>query len=1856
MNKYLSTFSNDLCLYALAIILIGIACNEPLPQQEPTQNCLVNSDCASNEVCTNSVCTPRSNNLVIEECDGGLCECFSDNSCPELSFCDPTTRLCTRIECELNSDCELGLTCINRRCLIDLEADQDRDGVPDQTDNCPSVINSDQVNTDRLNEGVPGGPALGDDLGDACDNDLDNDGILNEQDNCLKLYNPDQRDGDLDGVGDRCEPTLLGVCGECAVDRIEGDTLYCDSRCAEEARCIPSRARCNVNLRQLCDQLGVWEDISCAGTENCVEIDEFTTRCEPQICVPGSLICSADQAAVELCDERGRTWTLEERCTQGSRCVERENLPQCALEICSNDEFRCRQGERQRCLQGVEWVNETCPERYTCGLVDGLASCVQTVCGNGLVEPGEACDDGNSVSEDCRYGERACNVCNANCEIEAGDVKYCGDGLVSDQEECDDAGLNDENCPYEMSACEVCDADCKLQTGLSRVCGDGIVNDPFENCDDANQETEVCPYGLSNYICLICDSDCQQIERASAYCGDRIVQVAEGENCDAGLNPNLDCPYGQLDCLVCNERCLEELGRSSFCGDGVLDESHESCDDGNTETEACYGQAGSACTICDAACQSRTLTATYCGDGIVQTQFESCDDSNTQRSDGCDDLCRIEICGNGIVQPWGGEECDDANDDPTDGCDACRLTCGNGILNLNEECDDQNLQNGDGCDDRCVLEVCGNAVIQSEAGEQCDDGNLANTDGCDDLCQIERCGNEIIQAGEECDDGNLRLGDGCDANCRIECGNGFRDLNEQCDDGNRIPGDGCDDECFREECGNGRLDNNEACDDGNLVNGDGCSDQCSRDTCGDEIVQSELGEECDDSNDQAGDGCFLCLLEYCGNGRRDLGEACDSTELGCNERCELKPCAVTGCPETDWVLIEGGEINIGKPFGEIDPNSQYPWESALTPQREYFVRGFYMARTEVTIGQMKACIERGPCEAWDSVVPYGSRIPWIERLEDGEAYPVRSVPYEVMKTYAEWVGGRLPSEIEWEFAARSRGLVDNFPWGVELPDQVNGESCIANTHKCDIGTASLPCAYPQDRTAEGLCDMVGNLFEMTLSDWRAAYDHYNYFGQTSVSSSGYKVAKGLSYKRLIGGYQEALNRSTLHHKQKFYTARSLSGAPYSGQSYVGFRPIIPLNLPNQVTTHLSCGDYYVDLSHGEECDDGNQILEVCDYGAAECAVCGPQCQWSLGIASRCGDGHLDVAHGEECDHGESLLNRCPNGQNSCELCSLTCEIINVACGNGVLDRIVGEACDDGNQVQGDGCDQACQQEYCGNGVLQIHLGEECDDGNRINGDGCDEYCYTTCGNGTIETSELCDDGNLIDGDGCSAQCIVESCGNGILELGEVCDDGDRLIGDGCDDQCQEELCGNGILQTLLGEECDDGNTDSGDACDEHCKFSCGDSLIQEGESCDDGNRFAGDGCDDRCQIEHCGDTFLSVGEQCDDGNRIEGDGCSRRCEIESCGDGIIQTEFGEECDDGNDLDHDACYGCRLARCGDGLIREDVHETDEGFEECDDGGDSDPLDGCHRCRLPKCGDGVVQSAYLYRETETEEYIEFKEECDGQAYCLEDCTWQVRSLKHLSPQNIDWVYVEGGSFNVPFGGESYQVTVPDFEISRHEITVQQYMNCVELGDCHPNAGANYAAHRLDHPVTPNWKHSRQFARWLGGDLPSWSQWSYAATVGGQRYENDPEIPHCERGDIKLVGVPALWYLTHSCNGEGTSPVGSFPQSYNELGLSDLVGNVSEWLLDSNNTSGPFPLDGSAYLSPERLAGNGSCSAQYTAGINHKTYGPHPNSNRAPNSIDRLILNLSSNCLDPGVSVGFRPVRPAKPWRRKRLVMID
>jgi len=98
------------------------------------------------------------------------------------------------------------------------------------------------------------------------------------------------------------------------------------------------------------------------------------------------------------------------------------------------------------------------------------------------------------------------------------------------------------------------------------------------------------------------------------------------------------------------------------------------------------------------------------------------------------------------------------------------------------------------------------------------------------------------------------------------------------------------------------------------------------------------------------------------------------------------------------------------------------------------------------------------------------------------------------------------------------------------------------------------------------------------------------------------------------------------------------------------------------------------------------------------------------------------------------------------------------CGNGVVEGT--EQCDDGNQVNDDGCTNACTLPVCGDGITQIGSGEQCDDGNLINNDGCTNACrLPVCGDGILQAGEQCDDGNTVNGDCCSSTCMFESNGS-----------------------------------------------------------------------------------------------------------------------------------------------------------------------------------------------------------------------------------------------------------------------------------------------------------------------------------------------------------------------------------------------------------------------------------------------------------------------------------------------------------------
>lgn len=148
----------------------------------------------------------------------------------------------------------------------------------------------------------------------------------------------------------------------------------------------------------------------------------------------------------------------------------------------------------------------------------------------------------------------------------------CGDGELNTGEECDDGNTDTEACPYGERACVVCNSKCREASGAVHYCGDGLTDTADgENCDDRNAVTEVCDYGLTS--CRVCGSTCTAEAGQTSYCGDGVVSREFGEECDEGAENSDSAP----------NRCRTSC-KIPTCGDGVLDEA-EACDDGNLDPD-----------------------------------------------------------------------------------------------------------------------------------------------------------------------------------------------------------------------------------------------------------------------------------------------------------------------------------------------------------------------------------------------------------------------------------------------------------------------------------------------------------------------------------------------------------------------------------------------------------------------------------------------------------------------------------------------------------------------------------------------------------------------------------------------------------------------------------------------------------------------------------------------------------------------------------------------------------------------------------------------------------------------------------------------------------------------------------------------------------------------------------------------------------------------------------------------------------------------------------------------------------------------------------------------------------------------
>jgi serine/threonine-protein kinase len=214
------------------------------------------------------------------------------------------------------------------------------------------------------------------------------------------------------------------------------------------------------------------------------------------------------------------------------------------------------------------------------------------------------------------------------------------------------------------------------------------------------------------------------------------------------------------------------------------------------------------------------------------------------------------------------------------------------------------------------------------------------------------------------------------------------------------------------------------------------------------------------------------------------------------------------CP-ADMAMIPGGKFFMGS------DNVDLPALRSARPAHQVELPNFCMDLTEVTVAAYTECSLSGECKRGfrDAFWPQGSTpkkqwdearaaySPLCNESQPGrEQHPINCVTWEQADKYCRWKGKRLPTEAEWEFAARgSDGRT--YPWGDEPPDQtrLNGCGLECASWRANAGLPKTPLLYevddgfpgtspvgsaPAGKTQAGLLDMVGNVFEWTADDFR----------------------------------------------------------------------------------------------------------------------------------------------------------------------------------------------------------------------------------------------------------------------------------------------------------------------------------------------------------------------------------------------------------------------------------------------------------------------------------------------------------------------------------------------------------------------------------------------------------------------------------------------------------------------------------------------------------------------------------------------------------------------------------------------------
>jgi formylglycine-generating enzyme required for sulfatase activity len=202
------------------------------------------------------------------------------------------------------------------------------------------------------------------------------------------------------------------------------------------------------------------------------------------------------------------------------------------------------------------------------------------------------------------------------------------------------------------------------------------------------------------------------------------------------------------------------------------------------------------------------------------------------------------------------------------------------------------------------------------------------------------------------------------------------------------------------------------------------------------------------------------------------------------------------------------------------------------PVHTVYLDGYYIDKYEVSNAQYQRCVEAGACEQ------SGCRN---ESAYSAPDWPVVCVDWNQAKAYCQWAGARLPTEAEWEKAARGTDA-RTYPWGNEAPDCSRANYCPGWPGKCCVGGTSRVGDYASGASPYGALDMAGNVWEWT-ADWYAS-DYY------SRSPANNPQGPDSGQRRVLRGGSWSYQFADIRAVHRYHLDPSASGHP------IGFRCVV----------------------------------------------------------------------------------------------------------------------------------------------------------------------------------------------------------------------------------------------------------------------------------------------------------------------------------------------------------------------------------------------------------------------------------------------------------------------------------------------------------------------------------------------------------------------------------------------------------------------------------------------------------------------------------------------------------------------------